>query len=175
MVQKNDPHTHRQPIPGVAGSLDQVLLSGSMVKIPSIPAFIAGFAIWLFIVQSRYPVGSVFNNFVLLSISPLVYVLFLPLVMKLKTAPQWLQKIATHLSLTSFAIYLLNLLIFILIMHYHDPDASNILYLYTGYWISTLLLSSVVYYGFENPMNKFLGRKRSKNLVRINNGKANRE
>lgn len=132
-------------------------------------ALVTGLGIWLFIVSVKYPVGSLFQSLVRMSISPMAYALMLPIVMRLNKAPVVFQRVVIYISLNSYALYLTNLLSFVIIWHYFIPSAQNALFLYSFFWISVLFSSFVVYEYFEKPINKALGRKKTPKVVLTTN------
>lgn len=79
--------------------------------------------------------------------------LMLPKFDSMKTAPPFISKIVTHISIISYSMYLLNLIVSDIITKNFPPQ--NVLMawvLYVVYFICTIVFSTVLYKFFEKPM-----------------------
>jgi peptidoglycan/LPS O-acetylase OafA/YrhL len=103
-----------------------------------------------------------FWNVIYLPLTSLAFALLLPFFSELKTAPSWILKPITFISLISYSIYLLHYGIILHLMKYW-VDTSNFskneLHLFTGsYLLITIILSAFWYYIYEKPILKWRDR-----------------
>ncbi len=97
-----------------------------------------------------------FWNVLYLPINSIAITCCLPLLSNIKTAPKFILKPITHISLISYSMYLLHYSIILQLLKYFIPSEglSNFyLSLYISvYIIITILCSSIFYHIFEKPM-----------------------
>jgi peptidoglycan/LPS O-acetylase OafA/YrhL len=103
-----------------------------------------------------------FWNVIYLPLTSLAFALLLPFFSELKTAPSWILKPITFISLISYSIYLLHYGIILHLMKYW-VDTSNFskneLHLFTGsYLLITIILSAFWYSIYEKPILKWRDR-----------------
>ena len=115
----------------------------------------------IFIVTSFIPreLNSVYLNIFYLSISPIYISLIFPILDRLKDTKTLFGNFVTRISILSYAIYLLNLLIIqITDNHFGSVLMENGEIKYIIYWIVTLVLSYLLYMVFENPISTYGNR-----------------
>ncbi|MDR0969413.1 MAG: hypothetical protein LBM67_02595 [Lentimicrobiaceae bacterium] len=80
--------------------------------------------------------------------------LLLPKFDSIKTAPRLLTRIVTHISLISYSMYLINLALVAEVIrdHFLPYNVQTAWIMYGVYWIVILIVSTLLYKYFENPI-----------------------
>lgn len=109
-----------------------------------------GMAIMVYV---PYDTHTFYTQIVMLSIHPILIAMWFPLLDRLRKPKTALGRAVCHISVLSYAMYLLNLLWVVLIKQ-HCPDwvATNGLLAYCIYWIVTIATSYLLYVTIEKPM-----------------------
>lgn len=113
------------------------------------------------IVINKYPF---FWNVMYLPLTSVTFSLFLPVLNQWESAPNWLSKPITFLSLISYSVYLLHYSIVLQLMKFcfHTTSFSVMqLHFFTFcYLVTTILLSFCLYKFFEKPIMDFWSKKK---------------
>jgi peptidoglycan/LPS O-acetylase OafA/YrhL len=119
-----------------------------------IPGLITGAAIYLYYYFVKSPAGSIDKDVLYVFASPLAYSLMLPSFMYLKRAANIIAKPITFISLTSYAIYLVNLLLIIILKHTSFFKKVDPVIAYVIYWVGTLFIAWFFYNFYEIKIRK---------------------
>ncbi|GAA3613242.1 acyltransferase [Flavivirga amylovorans] len=97
-------------------------------------------------------------NILYLPMNSIAMLLMFPLLSQMNTAPRYILKLITFISVTSYAIYLMHCSVILQLLQYFIPANSlsefDIIVYVIVYFSSTILVSYVLYRFFENPMTK---------------------
>lgn len=111
------------------------------------------------ILIEKYPF---FWNVLYLPMTSVTFALFLPVLSQWETAPSWLLKPITFVSLISYSIYLLHYgIVLQLLKYFFDTDSFSInqLHFFTiGYLVVTFCVSDWFYKCYEKPILKWRDR-----------------
>lgn len=121
----------------------------------AIPSFVFGILFYIVIAYIPREQNSIYLNVFYLTLSP-AYIMFLfPLIDKLKDTRTFIGRFITRISVLSYAMYLLNLLIIQIFKNqYQELLSGHASIKYLLYWFITLLLSYLLYSLFESPIAK---------------------
>jgi len=125
----------------------------------AIQSFIIGFLLFLFIVYTPKEQNLTYLNIFYLSTSPIYISLWFPLIDKLKDTKSLIGRLITHISILSYAMYLINLMVIqILDKHYADMLSSQASLKYLFYWMTTIVFSYLLYILIEWPISTYGNR-----------------
>ncbi|GAA3622093.1 acyltransferase family protein [Flavivirga jejuensis] len=97
-------------------------------------------------------------NILYLPINSILIALLFPLLSQMNKAPKFILKPITHISVISYAIYLMHYSVILQLLKYAIPVDNlahfDIIVYIIVYISSTILISSVVYWFFEKPITK---------------------
>lgn len=116
--------------------------------------FVIGFVMFVLIAQIiPRELNTVYTNIFFLSLSSIYIMLWFPLIDKLKNVKTIVGRLISHVSILSYALYLLNLLIMqIITKNFPGFMGTHATLKYLVYWIITLVCSYLLYISFENPI-----------------------
>lgn len=131
----------------------------------AIPSFVLGCAIFLWIINTPRELNTIYRNVFFLSLAPIYIALLFPLIDRLKDIRSIVGRLISYISILSYAMYLLNLMIIqIMKNHYAGFLANHATLKYLFYWAITLFASYLLYILVENPVatygNKYLHTKK---------------
>lgn len=117
------------------------------------PLFVAGFALFIFLVNYHQPVTSHYAQIWVFSLNSVAYALWLPLLAQIRSAPAWLARPIRHISLISYSMYLVHLgLVSEVFQKWALPTtASSAWWTYLAYFSIVIAVSTVLYYLWERP------------------------
>lgn len=117
--------------------------------------FIIGTVVFFVVSYSPAPLNSIYKNIIYLSLAPIYIMLWLPLLDQLKDVKTIFGKILSTISVLSYAMYLLNLLLIQIINnHFSSLLKQHTTVKYLLYWLLTLSLSYILYRFYENPISR---------------------
>ena len=124
-------------------------------------SFILGIALFSSLFYIPFKLNTIYSNVIFLSITPIAIALGFPLIDKLKNVRSIVGRFISHISILSYAIYLVNLLTNHLLNHYFNSVyTNNGIINYFIYWSFTLIASYLLFIIIEQPIvtygNKFL-------------------
>ena len=92
--------------------------------------------------------------------------LLLPKFDSIKTAPKFITKVFTHISLISYSMYLINLaLVAEVILHNFPPyNAISSYVLYFFFWFVVIIGSTLLYKYFEKPITELRDKKKNNDI-----------
>jgi peptidoglycan/LPS O-acetylase OafA/YrhL len=116
--------------------------------------FILGAILTYFILYSTWLPNDFSTKVFKLSFQSLGCFLLLPLFDSIKTAPRFLTRVVTHISLISYSMYLINLALVAEVIRDnflpHGPKTAW--FMYTIYWFVVISASTLLYKYYEKPM-----------------------
>lgn len=120
----------------------------------SIPAFIIGLVMILSIDYFTFDQNHFFTKTFFFNITTIGAMLLLPLASSIENFKSPFGKFITHISLISYSMYLVNMLVISLMKKFLPSVSSSFdgLFKYIIYWIIVIVISTIVYYFFEKPM-----------------------
>lgn len=122
----------------------------------AIPSFILGILIFCFISIYPHKLNTVYLNVIYLSLAPIYIILLFPFIDKLKDVKTVFGKIISKISVLSYAMYLLNLMIIQIFTKYFSNVLTNHATLkYAIFWVVVLGLSYLLYMLYENPISRY--------------------
>jgi len=115
---------------------------------------IIGLIICYLILYSSWLPNDFFNKVYKISLESLGCLLLLPKFDSIKTAPRYITKVVTHISLISYSMYLINLALVAEVIRDNFPpyDIKTAWFMYCIYWIVIIVLSTLLFKYFEKPM-----------------------
>ncbi len=124
-------------------------------------SFVLGIALFISILYIPFELNTLYSNVIFLSITPIAIALGFPLIDKLKNVRSIVGRFISHISILSYAIYLVNLLTnHLLNHHFNSIYTNNGIINYFIYWAVTLTASYLLYIIIEQPIvtygNQFL-------------------
>jgi peptidoglycan/LPS O-acetylase OafA/YrhL len=119
-----------------------------------IPGFLIAVGLYLWYYLYTPAAGTIGKDIIYLITSPLTYALLLPTFMYLKRAPALIAKPITWISLISYALYLVNLLIVIIFQKTGLFEYFNAVNGYIFYWGVTLFTAWFFYNFYEIKIRK---------------------
>jgi len=124
-------------------------------------SFVLGIALFISILYIPFELNTLYSNVISLSITPIAIALGFPLIDKLKNVRSIVGRFISHISILSYAIYLVNLLTnHLLNHHFNSIYTNNGIINYFIYWAVTLTASYLLYIIIEQPIvtygNQFL-------------------
>ena len=116
--------------------------------------FILGLILWAVILYSTWLPNDFSTKVFKTSMQSLACLLLLPKFDSIKTAPRLLTYVVTHISLISYSMYLINLALVAEVIrdHFSPYNAQTAWIMYGIYWIVILIVSTLLYKYFENPI-----------------------
>ncbi len=117
-------------------------------------AFVSGIIICYIILYSTWLPNDFSTKVFQIIIQSIGCFLLLPKFESIKTAPQVLTRIFTHISLISYSMYLINLTLVAGIIHDNFPPRGphNAWALYGVYWFVVIIASTLLYKYYEKPI-----------------------
>ncbi|PLX23958.1 MAG: hypothetical protein C0599_03270 [Salinivirgaceae bacterium] len=119
-----------------------------------IPGFFIAVGLYLWYYLYTPAAGTIGKDIIYLITSPLTYALLLPTFMYLKRAPAFIAKPITWISLISYALYLVNLLIVTIFLKTGLFEYFNAVNGYIFYWVVTLFTAWFFYNFYEIKIRK---------------------
>jgi len=123
-------------------------------------SFIIGITVGYLILYSNLLPNGMFAKVYLISIQSFAYALLLPKFESIKTAPTYLLKPLTHISLISYSMYLINLSLVAELIR--DTYTSTSVYsawaLYFSFWLVVIAISTIMYKYYEKPITDLRDR-----------------
>lgn len=119
---------------------------------------IIGLHLLIFIKKPFFASNMLFWNVFYFPLNSLAIALTLPFLSTLKTAPKFILKPITFISLISYSIYLLhNLIIYICVIYFpvNKLTAIQLIGYFTMYCAFTISLSAIIYKFYEKPIMDF--------------------
>lgn len=125
-------------------------------KKSAMPAFLFGVAIFFLSVIIKGNYNTFYKNVISLSLPPLYISLGFPLLDSMKKCKTVVGKFISHISILSYSIYLLNMLITSILVK-NIPDTINAypIVSYVLYWFVVLVASFILYRLIEKPSMLF--------------------
>ncbi|MDA3866672.1 MAG: acyltransferase [Salinivirgaceae bacterium] len=111
----------------------------------AIPGLLAAVSIYLWYYLYTPAPGTFDKDILYLITSPLSYALALPILMRIKKAPQFIAYPFTYISIISYAMYLVNLWFFIVMRKTMVLSQVHPILQWLFYWIMVIALSWIVY------------------------------
>jgi len=126
-----------------------------------LPAFLAGVAMIVFILNFDAPNSGFYKQVVYFTITPIAAMLLLPFAESIKKGNRFFVGVFTHISKISYSMYLINLAVVFEVMQHNFPPVSetDALFKYFLYWCIVIVFSSLLYRYFEKPMMDLRDRK----------------
>lgn len=129
--------------------------------------FIIGLTLYIALMLLPLDANTLFTKTIYFDVNAISLSLMLPFINSIQNFKTILGKIITHISMISYSMYMLNLSISLIIVHnYQYFEKISELYLYLFYWISTIALSTLLYFFFEKPMMELREKKGKLRLIR---------
>lgn len=123
--------------------------------------FVAGFTLMVIVMKVPHPANTLYGNVVYFILISVAAMLMLPLASSIKSnGLGQLGNSITFISKISYSMYLVNLaLVAQVILKNFPPKTLEQNWLaYIGFWIATIVISTIIYYFFEKPMMKLRDR-----------------
>jgi peptidoglycan/LPS O-acetylase OafA/YrhL len=138
---------------GLLGAFVKYYYSKSWFKSRNF-AFIIGLILWSIILYSTWLPNDFITKIFKTSMQSFGCLLLLPKFDSIKTAPRLLTRIVTHISLISYSMYLINLALVAEVIrdHFLPYNVQTAWIMYGVYWIVILIVSTLLYKYFENPI-----------------------
>ncbi len=120
---------------------------------------IAGLLLLAFILIFPRTFGSFYVNVILLTLSPLAFALCLPSLSGIRNSKTFLGGILSHISILSYAMYLVNLMIIqIITTNFAETFSQWGAWGYLVYWVCVLVASYLLYMLVEKPFTSLRNR-----------------
>lgn len=126
----------------------------SVFKKITFPGLFVAITLYLWYYFVNPAAGTLGKDIMYLITSPLSYALILPVIMRLKRMPTWLTFPFTWISLLSYSMYLINLLLLTNITKHIDYKSYNLVFVWFSYWVLVFILSWLTYRFFETTVQK---------------------
>lgn len=117
-------------------------------------AAIVGAVLLYFVSHHATSAGSLYRQVILLTLTPLSAMLLLPWAEQLPSLNNRLARVVTHISKISYSMYLVNLALVAEVIrdNFLPQNSTDAMIKYGLYWLAVILLSTLLYRGFEKPM-----------------------
>jgi peptidoglycan/LPS O-acetylase OafA/YrhL len=117
-------------------------------------AFVAGVVLIYIILYSTWLPNDFSTKVLKLSLQSLGCFLLLPKFDSIKTAPQILRRVVTHISLISYSMYLINLALVAEIIrdNFLPYGIKTAWFTYSIYWFIVIMASTLLYKYYEKPI-----------------------
>ena len=119
---------------------------------------VAGLILYFYLIGMDFNRSSYFVETFYFSVSAVASMFMLPMAEQYKTYSSVFGKFITFISLISYAMYLSNLGVVGSLIKNNLNYLAHPAFIYTVYWFSIILISTVVYVFFENPITKLRDR-----------------
>jgi peptidoglycan/LPS O-acetylase OafA/YrhL len=133
-------------------------------------SFLIGICLSYLILYSSWPPNAFSTKVILIAISSLGCFFLLPKFDSMKTAPKFITKIFTHISLISYSMYLINLGLVSQVLHKNIQIAEPITAwaVYIIYWGIVIIVSTLLYKFYEKPIMDLRDKIKFKKIRTIN-------
>lgn len=122
----------------------------------AVHSFVAGIIMFLLISYIPNEINSIYRNVIYLTLAPIYISLWFPCIDRLKDVKTVIGKLITVVSIISYGMYLLNLLLIQLINnHLSEWLKNNTTLKYLIYWLLVLVFSYLLYILYENPISTY--------------------
>jgi len=117
-------------------------------------SLIIGIGLLLFLLNFRFAYSSFFQQVFFLSLSPISFMLLLPLMNDFKTLNGFVGRVIEHISKISYSMYLINLALVAEVIrdNFTPVNANDAVLKYLIYWAIVILGSTLLYRFFEKPI-----------------------
>jgi len=115
----------------------------------AIPGLVLAICFYLWYYLFTPVAGTVGKDIVYLITSPLSYALLLPILMRWKRMPAWISYPFTWISMLSYSMYLINMLLISYLVHYISYANYNAIFVWLMYWIVLFVFSWIFYSFYE--------------------------
>ena len=138
---------------GLLGAFTKYYYPTIWVKNKNI-AFISGIVLCYIILYSTWLPNDFSTKVIKLSLQSLGCFLLLPKFDSIKTAPLFLKRVVTHISLISYSMYLINLALAAEVIrdNFLPHGLKTSLFMYGIYWFVVIAASTLLYKYYEKPI-----------------------